>query len=56
MRNWVLPSTASAVGARNQKVRPLRSAWPGCACEKVDVMTVQLEKKKGWDERAHKRG
>lgn len=50
MRNCVLPSTASAVGAKNQKVRPLKSACPGWACEKVDVMRVQLEEE--WDERA----
>ena len=46
----MLPSTASAVGAKNQKVRPLKNACPGWACEKVDVMRVQLEKE--WGERA----
>ncbi len=43
-RNCAFPSTASAVGAKNQNVRPLRSAWPGSVCEKVDVTRVQLGK------------
>ena len=53
----MFPSTARAVGAKNQNVRPLRSAWLGSAWEKVDVTRVQLrkEEKKGYGTSAYAR-